>query len=102
MTGSPYKALFIRFSDPHLAFVRNKVAQMINYGLVMVGSGPWTAPSFAVSKPHSTKLHLVVNYKGTNAQTVCDSMPLPCAENIVQVGGKHHVFWKLDLKSGFW
>ena len=65
--GIPYKAPFIRLSDTHLTFVRNEVAQMIKYGLVTVGSGPWAAPAFAVPKPRSTKLCLVVNYKGTNA-----------------------------------
>ena len=85
--GSPYKAPFIRLSATYLAFVRNEVAQMIKYGLVMVGSGPWAAPAFAVPKPHSTKLRLVVNYKGTNAYTVRDSTPLHCAEDIVWVVG---------------
>ena len=100
--GSPYKAPFIRLSDPHLAFMRKEVGEMIMHGLVSVGSGPWAAPAFAVPKPRSTKLRVVVNYKGTNAQTVRDSTPLPRAEDIVRVVGQHRVFWKLDLKSGFW
>ena len=27
---------------------------------------------------------------------------MPRAEDIVHVVGQHNVFWKLDLKSGFW
>ena len=100
--GSPYKAPFIRLSKPHLAFMRKEIDEMIRWGLVSVGSGPWTAPTFAVPKPQSTKLCLVVNYKGTNSQTVRDSMPLPRAEDIVHGVGQHNVFWKLDLKSSFW
>ena len=75
---------------------------MLKWGLVSVGSGPWAAPAFAVPKPWSTKLRLVVNFKGTNAQTVRDSTPLPHVEDIVRVVGQHRVFWKVDLKSGFW
>ena len=74
---------------------------MLKWGLVSVGSGPWATPAFAVPKPRSTKLRLVVNYKGTNAQTVRDSTPLPYVEDIVRVVGQHRVFWKVDLKSGF-
>ena len=29
-------------------------------------------------------------------------MPLPHVEDIVRVVGQHRVFWKVDLKSGFW
>ena len=60
---------------------------MMKWGLVSVGSGPWAAPAFAVPKPRSTKLRLVVNYKGTNAQTIRDSTPLPHAEDILHVVG---------------
>ena len=65
--GSSYQAPPIRLSEPHLAFVRKEVAEMLKWGLVSVGSGPWAAPAFAVPKPRSTKLHLVVNYKDTNS-----------------------------------
>ena len=60
---------------------------MMKWGLVSVGSGPWAAPDFAVPKPRSTKLGLVVNYKGTNAQTIQDSTPLPYTEDILRVVG---------------
>ena len=71
--------------------MRQKVAEMLKWGLVSVGSGPWAVPAFAVPKPQSTKLRLVVNYKGTNAQTVRDSTPLPQVEDIVRVVGQHRV-----------
>ena len=41
-------------------------------------------------------------YKGTNSQTIRDSVPLPRVEDIMHVVGQHNVFWKLDLTSGFW
>lgn len=100
--GSPYQAPHIWLSAPHLDFVRKEVEEMMRWGLVSIGSGPWAAPAFAVPKPRSTKLRLVVNYKGTNAQTIRDSTPLPHAEDILRIVGQHKVFWKLDLKSGFW
>ena len=78
------------------------MGEMITHGLVTVGSGPWAAPAFAVPKPCSNKLCLVVNYKGTNSQTVRDSTPLSRVDDIVCVVGKHAKFFKLDLKSGFW
>ena len=85
--GSPYKAPFIWLSNPHLAFMREEVSEMIRYGLVKVGSGPWAAPAFAVYKPCSTKFCVVVNYKDTNAQTICDSTPLPQAKDTVRFVG---------------
>ena len=68
--GSPINLPPIRLSDVHLQFMRKEVGEMITHGLVTVGSGPWAALPFAVLKPRSTKLCLVVNYKGTNSQTV--------------------------------
>ena len=85
--GSPYQAPHICLSEPHLNFVQQEVGEMMKWGLVSVGSGPWAAPAFAVPKPRSTKLRLVVNYKGTNAQTIRDSTPLPHAEDILRVVG---------------
>ena len=99
--GSPINLPPIRLSDIHLQFMRKEVGEMITHGLVTVGSGPWAAPAFAVPKPRSTKLHLVVNYKGTKSQTVQDSTPLPRVDDIVRVVGKNTKFFKLDLKSGF-
>ena len=82
--------------------MRREVGEMVAHGLVTVSNGPWAAPAFAVPKPRSTKLRLVVNYKGTNSQTVRDSTPLPRVDDIVRIVGKHKKFFKLDLKSGFW
>ena len=100
--GLPVNLPPIRLCDVHLQFMRKEVGEMIEHGLVTVDSGPWAAPAFAVPKPRSTKLRLVVNYKGTNSQTVRDSTPLPRVDDIVRVVGKHTTFFKLDLKSGFW
>ena len=100
--GSPVYLPPIRLSDVHLQFMRKEVGEMVAHGLVTVGNGPWAAPAFAVPKPRSTKLRLVVNYKGTNSQTVRDSTPLPRVDDIVRIVGKHKKFFKLDLKSGFW
>ena len=68
--GSPINLPPIRLSNVHLQFMRKQVGKMIMHGLVTFGSAPWAAPAFAVPKPRSTKLRLVVNYKGTNRQTV--------------------------------
>ena len=92
----------IRLSEPNLMFVRKEVAEILKWALVLVGSGPWAAPAFAVPKPRSTKLRFMVNYKVLNSCTVHDSTPLPHMEDIIRVVGQHRVFWKVDLKSEFW
>ena len=71
-------------------------------GLIATRASPWSAPSFTVTKPRSTDLRIVLDYRWLNSQTIRDSYPLPNIQDIMELVGKHRVFNKLDLKSGFW
>ena len=55
-----------------------------------------------VTKPHSKKLHLVIEYHRYNSQTVQDSYSLPHINYVLYLVGKYHCFAKLNLKSAFW
>lgn len=100
--GPPSHTAALRLSDAHLGFVRKEVAEAEAAGLLVTSRGPWASPAFAVPKPRSEKLRLVIDYRKLNLQTVRDSYPLPLIEQVVRQVGRWAVFFKLDLKSGFW
>lgn len=78
--GPPSHTASLRLSDAHLSFLRKEVAEAEAAGLLVTSSGPWASPAFAVPKPRSEKLRLVIDYRRLNLQTVRDSFPLPLIE----------------------
>lgn len=47
-------------------------------------------------------MRLVIDYRALNAQTVRDGYPIPHIQDILNLVGKHKIYNKIDLKSGFW
>ncbi len=100
--GPPVSRPPIRTSPAHTTFVRSEISTLKEHGLIRHDTTPWAAPCFPVPKPRSDKLRLVIDYRGLNAQTRRDSHPLPHIQDVLHRVGRHHVWSKLDLKSGFW
>ena len=100
--GPPVSRTPIRTSPAHSKFVREEIATLRKHGLVRDMATPWAAPCFPVPKPRSTKLRLVIDYRGLNAQTRRDSFPIPHIQDVLHKVGQFQLWCKLDLKSGFW
>ena len=75
--GTPVHRPPLRLPPPQTAFIRKEVTDCRTAGLTYAGASPWSAPSFSVPKPHSTKQRMVLDYRFLNAQTNRDSYPIP-------------------------
>ena len=65
--GTPVHRPPTRLPPAQAAFVRKEVAEARAASLIAPGASPWSSTSFAVPKPHSTKLRLVLDFCWLNA-----------------------------------
>jgi hypothetical protein len=70
--GQPVKRNPTRLAQMHRNFVQQEVAAAAKANLVYEGGSEWASSAFCVTKPRSTKLRLVLDYRSVNAQTVRD------------------------------
>ena len=85
--GQPVTRPPIRLPPKYRDFLRTELAAARSAGLVCTGASPWSAPSFVVPKPWSTKLRVVLDYRWLNAQTIRDSYPLPHVPEVLEAVG---------------
>lgn len=85
-----------------MQFVREEIKAVKDVGLAKVMHTPWASPCFPVPKPRSSKMRLVIDFRGLNLRTKRSSFPIPYIRDVVLLIGKHRVWSKYDLKSGFW
>lgn len=85
-----------------MKFVREEVKTVKDLGLAKVMHTSWASPCFPVTKPRTTKLRLVIDFRGLNLRTIRSSFPIPYIRDVVLKIGKHKFWGKVDLKSGFW
>jgi hypothetical protein len=100
--GEPSYRQPIRLPPAHMKFVREEVKAVKDIGLAKVMHTAWASPCFPVTKPRTVKLRLVIDFRGLNLQTRRSSFPIPYIRDVVIKIGKHKVFAKYDMKSGFW
>ena len=65
--GEPSRKNPIRLNPKAKEFVLKEVAAVQEAGLVCETGSDWASPTFAVPKPRSEKLRLVIDYRGLNA-----------------------------------
>lgn len=49
-----------------------EIKEVSEVGMVYETGSDWAAPTFAVPKPRSEKLRLVIDYRGLNSLTIRD------------------------------
>ena len=62
---------------------------------------PVGLPCFVVPKKVAGEWRLVVDYRGSNAQTQPDSYTLPLIEDMLQKQHRRRIFTVIDLKHGY-
>ena len=65
---------------------------------------PYNSPIFAVKKPHSNDLRMVIDLRAVNAATTCSSYRVRCVQECIDEISKHKskVFSTLDISSAFY
>src|SRR6202522_3846523 len=78
------------------------IKQHLDAGRIRPSSSPHASPAFIVPKSDPTALPRWVNdYRQLNANTVVDSHPIPCADDILNDCAKGNFFRTIDMMNSF-
>ena len=94
----PVRSFVRQFNKLDLEFLRNKVAELHEAGVIEVSHSPWRASPVIVDKNDGSK-RLTINYKPVNAQTVFDAFPLPNVEELLSKLSGAKIFSKIDFSQ---
>mgnify|MGYP004715960303 CR=1 FL=1 len=74
---------------------------MLEWGFIRESESPWGAPVLFVKKKNSS-LKLCIDYRGLNDVTVKNKYPLPHIDELFDQLQEAVVFFKLDLRQGYY
>ena len=88
----------------HQEFIHKKVEDMLRQGIIEESHSPYNSPVFAVRKPHSTDMRLIIDLRGINAVSHCTNFRVRCVQECVDEISKHEssIFSTLDISSAFY
>ena len=88
----------------HQEFINKKVDDMLKQGVIEESHSPYNSPVFAVKKPHSNDLRLVVDMREVNRISHCTNFRVRCVQECVDEISKHEssIFSTLDISSAFY
>ncbi|GBG73419.1 hypothetical protein CBR_g16135 [Chara braunii] len=96
----PLRKCIYRMSKEELEVLRRQLDDLTDKGWIRPSCSPNGAPVLFVQKKNK-ELHLCIDYRKLNAQTIKNAGPLPRTDDLLErlAGGKY--FSKLDLKAGY-
>ena len=83
------------------AKVEKMVQEMLDTGIIEHSSSPWASPIVLVSKQDGCT-RFCVDYRCLNAITKLDELPLPRADDSLDLLAGMKYFTTLDLATGYW
>ena len=88
----------------HQEFIQKKVDDMLRQGIIEESYSPFNSPIFAVKKPHSDDLRLVVDMREINNISYCTNFRVRCVQECVDEISKHEssIFSTLDISQAFY
>ncbi|KAF7657930.1 hypothetical protein LDENG_00020310, partial [Lucifuga dentata] len=97
----PIKQHAYRVNPTKRAIMQQEVNDLLQNGLAVPSSSPWSSPSLLVPKSDQTA-HFCTDYRKLNAITKPDSFPLLRIEDCIDRVGSAKYVTKLDLLKGYW
>ena len=80
--------------------VEKKLHRMLESGIIWPNESLYSSPTFSVLKKNGD-LHLVVDYREFNRQTVKTNIPIPRVNDLIYTLEDSCLFSKLDLVNGY-
>lgn len=81
--------------------MKEEVKYLLDQGLAVHSSSPWSSPCILVPKPDGT-YRFCTDYRKVNSITKPDSFPMPRMEDCIDRVGGARLVTKLDLLKGYW
>ena len=104
----PIRQPLRRINPAQRPIVDQKIAEMLEQGVIVPSSSPWVSPVVIVAKKGPKDIQnpkdwrLCIDYRRLNDVTVKDQYPLPrCDESLEYLSGNKY-FSALDLVSGYY
>ena len=105
--AKPIKQKPYRETPAKKAFIKKKVKELLDLGVISPSNSPWASP---VVIPYATNetwrkerdMRFCVDMRTLNAVTTPDAYPIPRIDEILDALQGASWFVTLDLKSGFW
>ena len=88
----------------HEQLIQTYVDELLRRGCIRVSRSPYNSPIFAVKKPHSQGLRIVLDFRMLNKNSYSDRYVIREVKDCIDQIGKQksRIFSSLDLTSGFW
>ena len=90
-----------RIPHSQQSILDSEIKHLLRHDIISPTNSPWAAPVILVSRPGSTKVRLVVDYRLLNKNIVSDVYPLPNISEIISGLGNSKFFSSLDLLSAY-
>ena len=83
-----------------LAELKKQIVELLKENKIRVSDNPYGAPIFFAKKKDG-QLHLCIDYRILNKNTISDSYPLPHIEELLSWLKGAQYFSRLDLRDGY-
>ena len=90
-----------RMASTELKELKVQLQELLDKGFVRPSVSPWGAPVLFVKKKYGT-LRMCIDYRQINKVTVKNKYPLPRIEDLFYQLKGAGVFFKIDLRSGYY
>jgi Reverse transcriptase (RNA-dependent DNA polymerase) len=101
--AEPVRMSARKYAPPQLKFMRDKILELEELGLVYKNTGAeWASPPLILSKPGLDQYRMTVNLRAPNAWTKPTSWPIPNLQDGLQNLHGSEVFATLDFCQGYW
>ena len=103
-TGTkPVRVKLRRYSPPQAAFLRNKVGELLQLGLIYQNTqSQWASAPLIVPKPGPELFRFTVDLRPVNAQTEPAIWPMPNIDSALSQISGATCFASLDFCHGYW
>ena len=99
--AQPFKMPYRRLPLAKKRVVEEQVKTMLDQGVIIPSSSPWSSPVQMVTKKDGS-IRFCIDYRKLNGVTKKNAYPLPRIDETLDSLGGNQWFCTLDLQSGYW
>jgi hypothetical protein len=101
--AEPVRMSARKYAPPQLKFMRHKIRELEELGLVYKNTGAeWASPPLILAKPGPDQYRMTVNLRVPNASTNPTAWPMPNLQDELHDLHGSEVFATLDFCQGYW
>jgi hypothetical protein len=101
--AEPVRMSALKYAPPQLKFMRDKIRELEEFGLVYKNTGAeWASPKLILPTTGSDQHRMTVDLRVPNASTKATAWPLPNLQGELHDLHGSEVFATLDFRQGYW